>query len=168
MQQWFSRKFIDPKNPDVQPLVSSDFLEFDGNAQTFRLLTKLQVLNDKFGLNLTCGTLAALLKYPSVYGSGNKGGFKKYGVFQDDADIVHQVWEQTGLVEGCRHPLAYVMEACDDIAYSIIDAEDTVKKGYASFYDLMDYLESNAGGDEVVERVVSKSREKNSEFKAEK
>lgn len=59
------------------------------------------------------------------------------------------------------------MEACDDIAYSIIDAEDIVKKGYASFYDLMDYLETKESGDSVVDDVVSSCRSKNIEFKKE-
>ncbi|MFL6621794.1 MAG: deoxyguanosinetriphosphate triphosphohydrolase, partial [Sulfurifustis sp.] len=77
------------------------------------------------------------------------------------------VWAHTGLKEGVRHPLAYVMEACDDIAYSIIDAEDTVKKGYASFYDLMDFLKSFDSKDEVIEEVVKVAREKNAEFRRE-
>src|SRR3990172_1771810 len=68
MQEWFQEQ---PDKTSIDP----DFLEFDGNAQTFRLLTRLQLLNDAFGLNLTLGTLAALIKYPSVYGSANKGGF---------------------------------------------------------------------------------------------
>lgn len=160
MQQWFTENIRD------QP-VPVDFLKFDGNAQTFRLLTRLQVLNDQYGLNLTIGTLAALIKYPSVYGSSNKGGFKKHGIFQSEASIVKQVWEETGLSEGLRHPLAYIMEACDDIAYSVIDAEDTVKKGYASFYDLMDYLETSHPEDPVIARVVQKSRKHNTEFKLE-
>jgi len=158
MQQWFTESKLNG--------VDSDFLEFDGNAQTFRLLTRLQVLNDQFGLNLTLGTLAALLKYPSIYGSGNKGGFKKYGIFQSEKLIIEDVWKHTGLAEGIRHPLAYVMEACDDIAYSIIDAEDTVKKGYASFYDLMDYLETT-NDDDVTKEVLKVSRRKNNEFKKE-
>lgn len=160
MQQWFNEQ-------NVQADVDIDFLQFDGNAQTFRLLTRLQVLNDEFGLNLTLGTLAALIKYPSVYGSQNKGGFKKYGVFRSEERIVKEVWEHTGLGEGVRHPLAYVMEACDDIAYSVIDAEDTVKKGYASFYDLMDHLQSEGGSDDVMGDVVRASLKKNKEFKKE-
>lgn len=160
MQQWFN----DPLAKDGNN-IEDDFLLFDGNAQTFRLVTKLQVLNDSFGLNLSCGTLAALLKYPSVYGSKNKGGFKKHGVFKSEEDALQDVWSVTGLSEGVRHPLAYIMEACDDIAYSIIDAEDTVKKGYASFYDLMDFLTTNAGHDPVVEKVVKKCTEENKNFK---
>lgn len=158
IQQWFGE---DKTGQDID----IDFREFDGNAQTFRLLTRLQVLNDQFGLNLSLGTLAALIKYPSVYGSTNKGGFKKFGIFKSEAQIIQEVWEHTGLSEGIRHPLAYVMEACDDIAYSIIDAEDTVKKGYASFYDLMDFLESLDKGDDVIKMVVKTSREENTKFK---
>jgi len=161
MQQWFHMKFGDKQ-------IEDDFLEFDGNAQTFRLLTRLQILNDQFGLNLTVATLAALIKYPSVYGSGDKKGFKKHGIFKSEEEIIKEVWHYTGLSSGVRHPLAYVMEACDDIAYSIIDAEDTVKKGYASFYDLIDFLESFVTDDPVIKRVVDKAREKNKEFKKEK
>lgn len=158
MQQWFSEKNAG-EHADI------DFNQFDGNAQTFRILTRLQVLNDHYGLNLTVGTLAALIKYPSVYGASDKGGFKKYGIFQSEKDIVQQVWNHTGLGQGIRHPFAYVMEACDDIAYSVIDAEDTVKKGYASFYDLMDHLESQAPRDKITNEILRASKEKNKEFK---
>ena len=161
IQQWF-------KNESEIKNLKKDFLKFDGNAQTFRLLTKLQILNDEYGLNLTLGTLAALIKYPSVYGSANKGGFKKYGIFVSEKEIIEEVWRHTGLKKGMRHPLAYVMEACDDIAYSVIDAEDTVKKGYASFYDLMDYLKSLGKQDKVIKEVVKQSEKKNKEFKKER
>jgi dGTPase len=160
MQQWFSARHTAGTLP-------RDFLEFDGNAQTFRLLTRLQVLSDYYGLNLTVGTLAALIKYPTTFNSPTKRGFKKHGIFRSEADIVEQVWLHTGLGPGIRHPLAYVMEACDDIAYSIIDAEDTVKKGYASFFDLMDALTAGAGADAVVKDVVHRSRVKNAEFQKE-
>lgn len=118
-------------------------------------------------MNLTLGTLAALIKYPSIYGSSDQGGFKKYGIFQSEAQIAQEVWQHTGLAPGTRHPLAYVMEACDDIAYSVIDAEDTVKKGYASFYDLMDFLQSSGGRDETIGNVVEFSQAKNKRFKLE-
>lgn len=158
MQQWF----VETEGTSF----AIDFRQFDGNAHTFRLLTRLQVLNDSFGLNLAFGTLATLLKYPSVYGSNHKGGFKKYGVFNSEADIAAEVWKETGLQPGLRHPLAYIVEACDDIAYSVIDAEDTVKKGYASFYDLMDFLTTRNGEDLITKRVVEKALQKNTEFKA--
>lgn len=159
MQRWFAAKHSARDNIFIE----DDFLNFDGNAQTFRLLTRLQVLNDDFGLNLTFGTLAALIKYPSVYG-GEKFGYKKNGVFKSEEKIANQVWGQTGLSPGVRHPLTYIMEACDDIAYSVIDAEDTVKKACASFYDLMSYIESKTD-DEFSREIVKRSREKNAELK---
>jgi dGTPase len=160
MREWFLENEDKTKQHD-------DFLEFDGNAQTFRLLTRLQVLNDEYGLNLTVATLAALMKYPSFHDSKDRGGFKKFGVFRSEEKIARDVWAETGLDEGVRHPLAYIMEACDDIAYSVIDAEDTVKKSYASYYDLIDYLQSNAGDDEIVSEVLDASRKKNDEFRKE-
>ena len=162
MREWFSEK------QDEKIDEHEDFLRFDGNPQTFRLLTRLQVLNDEFGLNLTVATLAALMKYPSFHDSKDHGGFKKFGIFESERSIASEVWKETGLEEGLRHPFAYIMEACDDIAYSVIDAEDTVKKGYASFYDLMDFLESTSCTDEAIEETVRESRRKNAEFKKER
>ena len=154
MQEWF----VEKQDKTIEQ--HDDFLHFDGNPQTFRLLTRLQVLNDEFGLNLTVATLAALMKYPSSHDSEEHGGFKKFGIFESEKSIASEVWNETGLQEGMRHPFAYIMEACDDIAYSVIDAEDTVKKGYASFYDLMDFLESESGTDEAIAETVRESRKK--------
>lgn len=181
MQQWFvthARSIAASKHKrgdityeemeSLEPskFVELDFLRFDGNAQTLRLLTRLQVLNDNFGLNLTVATLAALIKYPVVYGQA-KIGYKKSGIFRSEEEIAKEIWAEVGLANGLRHPLTVVMEACDDIAYSIIDAEDTVKKGYASFYDLMDFIDSGAK-DEASKEIVRKARIKNEEFRREK
>lgn len=145
----------------------TDFLSFDGNAQTFRLVTRLQILNDDFGLNLTYATLAAMLKYPTFWSSEDKAGYKKAGIFESEKTIAEEVWSETGLTHGVRHPLTYIMEACDDIAYSVLDAEDTVKKGYASFYDLVDFLEHKGQDDKAVKELIESARKKNKEFKKE-
>ena len=156
IQRWFQR------NPS-SVAVGTDFLRFGGNCQTFRLLTRLQILNDEYGLNLTYATLAGLLKYPVFSDSDALDRFGKFGIFESEREIAEDVWKYTGLSKGIRHPLAYVMEACDDIAYSVIDAEDIVKKNYASFNDLIDFLQSN---DDVVTRdVVASVLKKNREFK---
>lgn len=158
VRDWFAK----------EQAADEDFLCFDGNCQTFRLLTRLQFLNDEFGLNLTVATLAALMKYP-VFSDSQSHSFKKFGLFRSERDAANEVWKETGLAEGVRHPLVYVMEACDDIAYSVIDAEDTVKKGYASFYDLMDHLRSGElAEDPVATEVVSAATKKNTEFKDER
>lgn len=180
MQQWFlaqahsisaARHKGGGEHHDAAPFdpakyVETDFLNFDGNAQTLRLLTRLQILNDDFGLNLTVSTLSALIKYPVIYGN-ELCGYKKAGIFRSEETIVGEIWSGAGLAAGIRHPLTVVMEACDDIAYSIIDAEDTIKKGYASFYDLMDFIGANAQ-DDVSNEIVDKAKKKNEEFRKEK
>lgn len=143
-----------------------DFFGFDGNAQTVRLVTKLQILNDKFGLNLTYGTLAALIKYPVPVSGVNDKQWKKQGYFKSEQDIVDDIWQETGLKQGVRHPLTYVMEACDDIAYSVLDAEDTVKKSFASYYDLLRFLKRECGGDEIAAKVIEKSETSSSGFES--
>ena len=158
IQQWFK----DHENRS-EASVHSDFKQFNGNAQSFRLLTRLQILNDNYGLNLTCATLSALMKYP-CRSTGEKGVWgEKFCVNQSEFEIAEVIWNATGLQEGVRHPLAYIMEACDDIAYSVIDAEDTVKKGYASFNDLVEHLQRHTNEDTVTQKVLSAAVEKHNE-----
>ena len=160
MQSWFRRQ----NTKIFKDQCHEDFLHFDGNGHTFRLLARLQTLDDDYGLNLSVATLAALLKYPYFHDSKEKG-YDKWGIFESERKIAQQVWLHTGLAEGQRHPLTYIMDACDDIAYSVIDAEDTVKKGYASFYDLMAYLKFHAQTDKVVKQVVEYSENENEHYR---
>lgn len=116
-----------------------EFGEFDGNPQSLRLLTKLQTHIDSIGLDLSAGTLAAGLKYP-VHVSNRKKQTalaKKGGYFESERDVVDWVREKTGLKEGQRHPLTWIMEACDDIAYSVLDVDDLCKKGMMSPDDVL-------------------------------
>ncbi|WP_318388016.1 dGTP triphosphohydrolase [Enterobacter sp.] len=169
MREWFNRE-LRPLLPDYndidRPEIFDDFFAFDGNSQTLRLVTKLQILNDQHGLNLTYATLAAMLKYPRSSYTDNPGQWKKHGYFHSEAGVVKDIWLETGLAESVRHPFTWLMEACDDIAYSVLDAEDTVKKGFASYQDLIDHL--RCWGDEkdpVIVNVLTEVEKKNSEFK---
>jgi len=138
--------------------MQEDFLRFEGNAQALRILTKLQIVNDSFGLNLTCGSLAALMKYPTSSEKTNEENIatKKFGYFHSEFDVVKDVWSETKLQEGIRHPLTYLMEASDDIAYSVLDVEDAIKKGLISYRDLIGFLTtSKSVGD--VETTADKS-----------
>ncbi len=166
MRHWF---LTNKEKVGLSESEGLDFLKFDGNCQTFRLVATLQMLNDNYGLNLTYATLAAMLKYPIFSSSsGYKDkSWKKFGIFLSEKEIVHEVWKETGLKEGCRHPLTYIMEACDDIAYLVLDAEDTVKKGFASFYDVIDAITHDADGDSKICELVEYSKSKNQEFKKE-
>lgn len=128
----------------------NDFLYFEGNAQTLRVLTKLQVIRDDLGLNLTLGTLASLMKYigPSDEMDLEIQGRKKFGYFASEQPLVNELREKVGLKGDARHPLALIMEACDDIAYSVLDAEDSIKKGLVSFNDLIAWLQHNCSSND--------------------
>lgn len=140
--RWFFERFK-KKNFWRVPLsdrMRSDFEHWEGNAQAFRLLTRLQVSKGTHGLDLTFGTLAGLMKY--TIGSENRKGanhpaYKKFGYFFADQEKAEQVLSEVGLTPGQRHPIAYLMEACDDIAYSVIDIEDAIKKQLISINDVI-------------------------------
>lgn len=153
----------------LKPLTDAqrqDFLRFEGNAQTLRLLTRLQLINDDFGLNLTAATLAVIMKYPTSSDrvDGRNCATKKHGYFQSEAHIVQDVWARTGLKQGRRHPLTFVMEACDDIAYGVLDAEDAVKKGLASFSDLMAYLKREIPPNSTCQSVIADALADHAEY----
>lgn len=146
-----------------------DFLKFEGNAQAFRLVTRLQLLNDDFGLDLTYATLAAMMKYPVSSVAVNKTSVctKKHGFFLSEEGIAKQVLENVGLELGKRHPMSYIMEACDDIAYAVLDIEDAVKKGLASFSDLLAYLDHHGERDPLIADLVKKARDKHLDYRKE-
>ncbi|MFO0728575.1 MAG: dNTP triphosphohydrolase [Myxococcota bacterium] len=128
-----------------------DLWSFEGNAQGFRILTRLQMPANP-GLKLTYATLAAFTKYPrasaplGVRFQGNSA--KKHGYHQAErsffSDVAHRVGllpvpktyqegtRATSLEHWTRHPLAFLVEAADDICYAILDLEDGVRLGYVS------------------------------------
>jgi dGTPase len=161
IQSWFFTNIIvlcDLKTEQQK----QDFLRFEGNAQAFRLVTRLQLINDAYGLDLTYATLAAMMKYPTASNEivDDHVAKKKHGFFASEKHIVEDVHRATGLAFGKRHALTYVMEACDDIAYVVLDAEDAVKKGLASFSDLMAFLKAKSNGDPLINKVVQQSENK--------
>lgn len=118
-----------------------DFLRFEGNAQGFRLVTRLQNAVDHGGFQMTYAVLAAFMKYPRASDlprSKDRISEKKFGFFAHDAASAERVADAVGLVRKeagawARHPLAFVMEAADDICYGIVDLEDGHRLGRVSF-----------------------------------
>ena len=136
-----------------------DFLQFEGNVQTLRLVATLQILADDKGLNLTFGTLSAACKYvaPShrLVKEGDQAR-KKPGYFASENDLVRRVREETGTGES-RNPITYLVEAADDIVYSVADIEDGIKKKILSWVDLEAELENRATelqAKSVIDRVL--------------
>ncbi len=132
----------------------TDLIKYEGNAQGFRIISKLQNPKIKGGLNLTYSTLAAVTKYPRESLINNKNGtlqnkvYRKYGFFQAEKDIFREVASATGLHRNksnntywwWRHPLAYLVEAADDICYRVMDLEDGFRLGFISFKETEDLL----------------------------
>jgi len=171
IQTWFREN--EPKvfnrGTGVDGVLRQDFLKFEGNAQTFRLVTLLQFQGDDTGLNLTYGTLAALLKYTvsadKARRSARLAGAHKPGYFASELPLVRKVWKKTGLAPGQRHPLTYLIEACDDIAYGVIDVEDTVKKDLASYADIVAHLSETYPRDYLIRRALAYSRKQRARIK---
>lgn len=141
IQQWFDKNGSDllklalPKNPKNSKLLN-DFIEFDGNPQGLRILSKLQWNNDQHSLNLTTTSLLSCLKYLRCAGEKKKNSplYKKAGFFSTESALIKHCWGEHGISNENPHrfPLASIMEAADDISYCISDLEDSVEKGIVS------------------------------------
>jgi len=107
---------------------------FEGNAQSLRLLTRLEPKVPGAGLNLTRATLDAALKYP-VTGSGTG----KYGAYASDAAVFN--WIRLGAPPGRPCLEAQVMDWADDVAYSVHDVEDGLHAGLVTLKNLRDHSE---------------------------
>lgn len=115
-----------------------DLTSFEGNANALRILT--HGFRGRFtgGLGLTYTTVASIMKYPCEASAVNKTfkHRKKYGFFQTEKDIVPQLAAELSLIKESdaplcykRHPFVYIVEAADDICYSVVDMEDAHRLG---------------------------------------
>ena len=132
----------------------ADLTNFEGNANLLRLLTHQFKGRRAGGMSLTYACLAAMIKYPFASTERTKKG--KYGFFQSERDAFLSIAEETGLAcldsaRGiyARSPLAYLMEAADDIAYMIMDIEDAHKLGILSFDETRERLSSFFDGENL-------------------
>jgi dGTPase len=106
---------------------------FEGNAQTLRLLTRLEPKVPGAGLNLTRATLDATVKYPWFGPNG------KYGVYAEDAEVFG--WIRRGAPDRRRCLEAQVMDWADDVAYSVHDLEDGLHAGLITIKNLQSLAE---------------------------
>jgi dGTPase len=127
-----------------------DLIDFEGNANGFSVLTGSRP-GIEGGLRISYATLGAFMKYPkeSLPKKPTKNiADKKYGFFQNDKVFFEDVASELGLIANKsgndigfeRHPLAYLVEAADDICYTIIDFEDGINLGLVSEDYALEYL----------------------------
>ncbi len=127
-----------------------DLIDFEGNANGFRLLTQSRE-GVEGGLRLSYATLGAFMKYPkeslpkrpTSHIADKKFGFFQSGkeTFKDVADVLDLIPRDNGAeVSFARHPLTYLVEAADDICYTIIDFEDGINLGLISEDYALEYL----------------------------
>lgn len=128
----------------------ADLVSFEGNAQGFRILNQ-----SAYGLKLTMATLGAFTKYPcpSHFAGRDKArkSQKKFGFFDSEREVFGVVATSLQLSSPAhaawhRHPLAFLVEAADDICYSIIDLEDGCNLGLIPFEETVELLAPILGG----------------------
>jgi dGTPase len=166
---WFRDKFTCPEGvlQDISEDQRHEFMAFEGNAQGFRILTRTEMYRDDGGMRLALGSLGAFTKYPvsasarrhvgaeGVFNGTKYIGLKKYGFFEDDVAIFDTIAAELGIPkiettasDGTvighwwrRHPLAFLMEAADDICYNVIDLEDAYLAGDVTYELVKSLLE---------------------------
>lgn len=124
-----------------------DLVAFEGNANGFKILTESKN-GVEGGLRLTYATLGAFMKYPKQSlpkKSTSHVADKKFGVFQSDTGFFNEVVTELGLLSRgnngySRHPLTFLVEAADDICYTIIDFEDGINLGLIEEDIALEYL----------------------------
>lgn len=132
----------------------ADFENFDGNVQGFRVLCKLGLANDEYSYNLTKPVLSTVIKYPYSSLEGNKKGIsdcphdrKKFGFYTSEEERYYEIINTLEMPSNLRHPLTYLLEAADDIAYTACDVEDGYHLGIISLDDIKEAFEKQGVGD---------------------
>jgi len=158
VRDWFARHQGNERLAPLSELERLDLQVFEGNAQGFRVVTRIENHLFDGGLRLTFPTLGVLLKYPwGVEQAGSKG---KFSAFQSEIDILNALGRDLGLVsqgpnQWCRHPLTFLLEAADDICYAILDLEDAIELQILSFEDVKAILLQLCGDLEFDDAIFS-------------
>lgn len=158
---WFSKKGASlPCWSSFTTQQKEDFLRFEGNAQTIRLLTKLHNDNgsSETGMNLTASTLDAVIKYTAGADQVDKKNvlMKKVGYFYSEEKVFKNIKFVTGTT-GNRHPLVFLLEAADDIAYTFSDIEDAYNYGLYSYRKLKSFIDEKTGTNKFLVNVSSQA-----------
>ena len=150
IRQWFEENLPhltfcgEPVETLLTEQMKADLLNFEGNAQALRVLTRLHCLMyPGKGMNLTFALLNTIIKYPvSSTQIDKKSGdirTKKMGYYLSEQALFEEVTENTG-ARFYRYPLTFILEAADDLAYKTADIEDAAAKGYINYGLILEEL----------------------------
>lgn len=159
IRSWFTKPEHSHYLDGLTELEKAEFQGFEGNAQSFRILTRLQRHRksdaDIGGLNLTMATLGTLLKYPRraliSKVDPNRVSQKKFHFYSSEEQAFLQVVESLDLPQTlvneawARHPLVFLVEAADDICYTIADFQDGFRLGHVYWEDIFDFFKRILG-----------------------
>ena len=131
----FLKEYVCEETGDsLTELQWQDLINFEGNANAFRLLTHHFKGRRQGGFVMTYSTLASIVKYP--FSSNLANGKRKFGFFRDEMEFYQRIADELGIrrfdsedgsLRYARYPLVYLVEAADDICYEIMDIEDAHK-----------------------------------------
>lgn len=174
IRAYFTEYFKKTKNKEgFENQEIQDLVNFDGNVQTFRILRKLQFFKDEHSFNLTYPSLASIIKYPHNSINGNEGksakhiSFKKFGYFTSEVKDYEEISNCLKL-NNKRHPITYLLEAADDIAFSAADIEDGVKLGLIDFNKIRSIFKRNLQSNDYLLKELDELHDSFSSFENEK
>ncbi|WP_343253348.1 deoxyguanosinetriphosphate triphosphohydrolase [Ligaoa zhengdingensis] len=138
----------------LTPQMVADLENFEGNAQSLRLLSKARHGSD---INVSVSVISTLIKYPTNSLSFSRTAADvathKVGYYLEEQDTFLQISDTIGTKREngsiCRHPLAFFLEAADDIAYATADLEDAFKKRLFTLPEFIEYFKSGYDHDQI-------------------
>ncbi len=148
IQSWFNASALGASVlARLAPAEGADFARFEGNAQTFRILARLGMPDNAGGMQLTCATLAAVAKSPRAaelpFPAPAGISASKHNFFHADRERFDAVAQATGLLRRraratcwCRHPLAFLVDAADDISSCGNDVQDAFRAGVVTYPEI--------------------------------
>ena len=146
IQTWFknNKDLLQGLTEDQQ----ADFFNYDGNAQGFRVLNNLGMYKQNGGFRLTFASLGSFVKYPRTSSLKEPSGYigeKKSGILQSEQETFKTIARSLGLIKKsdsswARHPLVFLVEAADDICYSVADLEDGFNINMVDFREVEELI----------------------------
>lgn len=156
--KWFEDFFENEKDfkLEMEDKYKEEFKKFNGNAQGFRLITRLENNFNSGGMELTISSLAASIKYPNFADDKNKN---KFSIFYSEKNLAELIFSELSLTNSNNcfiwHPLSFLMEAADDICYVFLDMVDAVELKLITINDVLDFYKKAIKDDNRISLILN-------------